>query len=151
LLVRPGFYPGRLALDKPLEIIGDGDSGDIVVQASGSNVIISTANMVIVRNLTIRQVGGGDWYAIDISQGRLVLEQCDISSQSLACVAVHNAADPVVRRNRIHDGKSVGIHVHDNGRGTFEDNDLRGNQGGSWNIADGCTVRRARNQEDPVS
>ena len=197
LLVRPGFYPGRLTLDKPLEIIGDGDSGDIVVQASGSNVIVSTANMGIVRNLTIRQVGGGEWYAINISQGRLVVEQCDISSQSLACIAVHNEADPVIRRNRIHDGKSAGIfvyengrgtfedndvfgnanvgvevkneadpvlrrnrihngnlrgiHVWDNGRGTYEDNDLRGNQRGSWLIADGCTVKRARNQEDPGS
>ena len=146
LLVRPGFYPGRLALDKPLEIIGDGDSGDIVVQASGSNVIISTANMVIVRNLTIRQVGGGDWYAIDISQGRLVLEQCDISSQSLACVAVHNAADPVVRRNRIHDGKQGGIYVYENGRGTFEDNDVFGNTYSGVSVTRGADpiVRRNR-------
>jgi parallel beta-helix repeat protein len=74
-----------------------------------------------------------------------------VFGNSLAGVTVREGAEPVVRRNRIHDGKSVGIHVHDNGRGTFEDNDLRGNQGGSWNIADGCTVRRARNQEDPVS
>ena len=35
---------------------------------------------------------------------------------SLAGVTGREGAEPVVRRNRIHDGKSVGIHVHDNGR-----------------------------------
>ena len=127
LLVNPGFYPGGLVLDKPLEIIGVGNRDDVVVQATGSDVILFKANMGIVRNLTIRQIGGGKWYAVDITQGRLVLEDCDISSQSLACVAVHNFADPVVRRNRIHDGKQGGIYVYENGRGTFEENEVVGN------------------------
>ena len=59
-----------------------------------------------VANLTLRQVGGeGDWYAVDITQGRLDLEGCDISSQSSACVAIRDGADPRLRRNQIHDGK----------------------------------------------
>ena len=128
LLVRPGFYPGGLVLDKPLEIIGVGDASEIVVQATGSSVILFKANMGIVRNVTIRQVGGGDyWFAVDITQGHLVLEQCDISSQSLACVAVHDGADPLVRSNRIHDGKAGGIFIFDNGKGIFEENEVSEN------------------------
>lgn len=38
-------------------------------------------------------------------------------------------ADPTVRRNRIHDGKQAGIFVYENGRGTFEDNDVFANGG----------------------
>ena len=83
--------------------------------------------------------------------GRGTFENNDVFGNAYAGVEVKREADPLVRRNRIHDGKSVGISVHDNGRGTFEDNDLRGNQRGSWRIEDGCTVKRARNQEDPGS
>ena len=127
LLVRPGFYPGGLVLDKPMEIIGVGDASEIVVQATGSDVIRFETNMGIVRSLSIRQVGGGDWIAVDLTQGRLVIEDCDIISQSLAAVGVHDGADPLVRRDRIHDGKQSGIYVYDNGRGTFEENEVWGN------------------------
>ncbi len=146
LMVRPGFYPGGLVLDKPLEIIGVGNRDEVVVQATGSSVILFKANMGFVRNLTLRQIGGGDWYGIDVTQGRLVLEDCDISSQSRACVAVHDGADPVVRRNRIHDGKQSGILVKDNGRGTFEENEVFGNAFAGIAVREGAdpVVRRNR-------
>ena len=83
--------------------------------------------MGMVRNLTLRQGGGGKYYAVDIGQGRLVLEDCDITSQSLSCVAVHGGADPQIRRNCIHDGNQNGILVYENGLGTIEDNDIFGN------------------------
>ena len=40
ILVRPGLYQEGLVIDKPLEIIGDGDLEDIVVQAVGANAIL---------------------------------------------------------------------------------------------------------------
>jgi len=127
LLIRPGLYQEGLVINKPLEIIGDGDRDDIIIEAKGQDVILFKTSMGIVRNVSIRQLGGGDWYGVDISQGRLHLEDCDITSQSLACVAIHDEANPVVRHNRIHDGKAGGIFVYNNGRGTLEDNDIFGN------------------------
>jgi parallel beta-helix repeat protein len=146
ILVRPGYYREGLVLDKPLEIIGDGDLDDIVVAAKGSHVILFKAGMSVVRNLTLRQAGGGKYYAVDIGQGRLVLEDCDITSQSLACVGVHGGADPQIRRNRIHDGKSAGVFVYDNGLGTIEDNDIFSNANTGMQIGEGSnpTVRRNR-------
>jgi parallel beta-helix repeat protein len=146
ILVRPGYYREGLILDKPLEIIGDGNVGDIVVEAKGSNVILFKANMGIVRNLTLRQAGDGDWYAVDIGQGRLVLEDCGIISQSLACVAVHSGADPQIRRNRIHTGNKNGVFVYENGLGTIEENDIFGNARAGVEIMEGGnpTVRRNR-------
>jgi F-box protein 11 len=78
-------------------------------------------------NLTMRQTGGGKWSCVDIAQGRLDLEACDISSQSLSCVAIHGGADPRLRRNPIHDGGQSGVHVYDNGQGTLEENDIFAN------------------------
>jgi F-box protein 11 len=127
LLVRPGLYREGIVINKPLEIIGDGQPDEVILEATGKPVIRFKANMGMVRNLSLRQMGGGKWYGVDIAQGRLVLEDCDITSQSLACVAIHHGADPLVRRNNIHDGKEAGVFVYENGRGTLEDNDIFGN------------------------
>jgi F-box protein 11 len=128
ILVRPGLYQEGLVLNKPLEIIGDGALADIVVQATGADTLSFQTTMGRVAHLTLRQMGGGDWYCVDISQGRLIiLEDCDITSQSLACVAIRGGADPRLLLNRIHDGKRGGIYVYDNGQGTLEDNHIYGN------------------------
>jgi F-box protein 11 len=40
---------------------------------------------------------------------------------------VHAGADPRIRRNRIHDGQQSGVHVYEQGLGTFEDNEIFAN------------------------
>jgi F-box protein 11 len=128
ILVRPGLYPEWLVIDKPgLEIIGDGNLDDVVVQAVGMGALLFKTTMGKVANLTLRQMGGGDWNCVDIVQGRLELDGCDITSDNLACVAIHDGADPRLRRNRIHDGKQSGVFVYENGQGVLEDNDIFGN------------------------
>jgi len=128
ILVRPGLYDEALLIDKPLEILGDGPVADIVIQARDTNVLKFRASIGRVANLTLRQAGGKEnRFGVDISQGRLDLEGCDISSQSGACVAIRNGADPRLRRNQIHDGKQGGVFVYDGGLGTLEDNDITGN------------------------
>jgi parallel beta-helix repeat protein len=146
IIVRSGLYEEGLIINKPLEIIGEGDLDAIVVQVTGKSAVRFQTTMGRIMNLTLRQMGGGEWFGVDIAQGRLELEGCDISSQSLACVAIHNGADPRLRRNRIHDGKQDGIHVNEDGQGTLEDNDIFGNAYAGVAIATGGnpTVRRNR-------
>jgi len=146
LLVRPGLYKEGIVIDKPVEIVGDAEPGEVVIEASGKQVVLFRANMGRITNLTLRQTGGGNWYCVDIGQGRLDLEGCDITSQSLACVAIHGGADPRLRRNRIHDGKSVGVLVYDNGQGTLEDNDIFANTLSGVEVKTGGnpTLRRNR-------
>jgi parallel beta-helix repeat protein len=128
ILVRPGLYEEGLVVDKPLEILGDGLVSDIEIRASGASALVFKASIGRVANLTLRQAGGeGNWYSVNITQGRLDLEGCDISSQSLSGVAIRNGADPRLRRNRLHDSKESGVHVLDSGLGTLEDNDITGN------------------------
>jgi len=124
ILVRPGLYAEGLVVDKPLEILGDGPVADIEIRARGADALAFRASMGRVANLTLRQAGGeGDWFAVDITQGRLDLEGCDISSQSLASVAIRDGADPRLRRNKIQQG---GVFAFDGGLGTLEDNEITG-------------------------
>jgi parallel beta-helix repeat protein len=147
ILVRPGLYTEPLIIDKPLEIIGDGPAADIQIHARDAHVIVFRANISRISNLTLRQAGGkGTWYGVDIGQGRLELEGCDITSHSSACVAIHDGADPRLRRNTIHDGKQGGVSVHDQGLGILEDNDITANTHAGVRIRTGGnpTLRRNR-------
>ncbi|MFF1321216.1 right-handed parallel beta-helix repeat-containing protein [Streptomyces chartreusis] len=126
ILVRPGLYIGALVIDKPLEILGDGPVADIQLRASDAAALTFKASIGRVENLTIRQTGRY-WFGVDITQGRLELEGCDIKSLGLACIAIHDAADPRVRRNQIHGSKKSGVYVSDGGLGTLEDNEITGN------------------------
>ncbi len=149
ILVRPGFYRESVVIDKPVEIIGDGELGEVVIEGSQNDAILFRATMGRIANLTLRQASGGKHYCVDIAQGRLDLEGCDISSQSLACVAIHGGADPRLRRNRISKNGYRASRVYDGGQGVFEDNDLRGNTEGAWDVSPDCQdkVERTRNQE----
>ncbi|PKB65871.1 MAG: hypothetical protein BZY81_08990 [SAR202 cluster bacterium Io17-Chloro-G4] len=127
IMVRPGLYQESLVIDKPVEIIGDGATEDIVIQSVGANAILFKTTMGTVSNITLRQMHGGEWFCVNATQGRLFLEECDITSHSLACVAISGGADPRLRRNKIHHSKQSGIIVYDNGLGNIDDNDVYAN------------------------
>ena len=147
ILVRPGLYEEALVVDKPLEILGDGPVSDIEIRARDANVLAFRASIGRVANLTLRQAGGGGkWLGVDITQGRLDLEGCDISSQSLACVAIRNGADPRLRRNKIHGSQQSGVFALDSGLGTLEDNDISGNAYAGVEIKTGGHPALRRNQ-----
>jgi|SRR5215813_10177605 len=146
ILVHPGLYREALVLDKTLEIVGDSPVEEIVIETSGKDCLLFKAGFSRVVNLTFRQTGGGDFYAIDITQGRLDLEDCDISSQSNAGVGIHGSADPRLRRNRIHDGKQCGVLLYDNGKGTLEDNDIFANARVGVQIQTGADPLLQRNR-----
>jgi parallel beta-helix repeat protein len=147
ILVRPGRYQEGLVVDKPLEILGDGSVADIEVQSRGAQALLFKASFGRVANLTLRQAGGeGEWFGVDITQGRLELEGCDIASQSLSCVGIRTGADPRLRRNRIHNSEEVGVLILENGQGTLEDNDITANRLSGVQIQTGSNPTLRRNQ-----
>ncbi len=137
IVVRPGLYDEELTLTKPLQIVGDGPLEEIVVQGGHATISFSAPTGKI-SNLTLR----GGWYGVEITQGKLELEECDISAKMI-CVLVHAEADPQLRQNRIH-GSNVGIQF-ENARGILEDNDIFTNRCGAFfSGTKGLTVRRNR-------
>ena len=145
ILIRPGVYNEGLVIDRPLHLSGQGDLNRVVLQAAGKDVIVWKAESGSLKNLRLRQEGG-KFYAVDIAAGSPLLEGCDITSQGLACVAIHGGASPVVRANRIHDSKSAGIFIYDGGRGLIEDNEIYANAFAGVAIETGAspTVRANR-------
>jgi len=125
--VHPGIYAEGLLIDKSIEVLGTGARDEVVVEVGGADVVWFQGGDGKLANMTLRQLGNGDWYGIDISAGSPIIENMDVSSQSLACIAIHDGADPLLRDNAVHDGNESGIYVYDDGRGTIEGNDIYGN------------------------
>ena len=147
LLVRPGIYNESLVLDKPLEITGEGAPEEIIVRATTSSCFVMRTDEAGIRNLTLRGqaraggAGGGGFFAVDIPHGRLLLEGCDISSDSLACVAIHNpAAMPVIRDCRIHHSADSGIFAFDGARGEIEKSSISENANVGIAITGGASI-----------
>jgi F-box protein 11 len=131
IAVRPGLYREGLVIDKPLEILGDGQPNDIIIESADSSCILMQTDYAVVRGLTLRGCAGRQgkqFYGVDIPQGCLILEDCDITSDSLACIAIRGStAKPTIRRCQIHAGKQNGVVVSEDGRGTLEDCDIFAN------------------------
>ncbi|MEV0585457.1 right-handed parallel beta-helix repeat-containing protein [Nonomuraea sp. NPDC050310] len=148
ILVLPGVYREGVVIDKPLEIIGEGnDPSAVSLRVSGSDAVVFATTMGRVANISIHQLAGqGDYVAVDIAQGRLDLEDCDIRSESLSAVLVRGGSDPRLRRNTIHGSKVHGIVIMEDSFGTFEDNHVHDNTMAGVVIREGSDPVLRRNR-----
>ena len=88
----------------------------------------------IVRGLTLRKLLDSYRYGtVNIFQGKLVLEDCDITS--IFIDRPGSETNPVIRRCKIHDSSSVGILIANNAQATIEDCDIYGHTGPGIGIA----------------
>ncbi|MGB0387600.1 MAG: right-handed parallel beta-helix repeat-containing protein [Ardenticatenaceae bacterium] len=150
ILVRPGTYTESLTLDKPLTISGDGPVEKIIIESTDGDCLLMQTDHAEVRGLTLRRragTQGAKFFTVNIPQGELLLSDCDITSDSLACVAIHGStANPVIRRCKIHHGKASGVFVYQKGQGTVEDCEIFGNALAGVSITEGGNplIRRCK-------
>ena len=144
ILIRPGTYREGLVLDRPLELVGDGDPDAIVVEASRTSALLLTAATARVANLRLATTGPGVAATVEIRRGRPEVEGCRLTGEAAAVVAIRDGADPLLRHNRIADGTGDGVLVCDGGRGTLEDNEVSGHAGVGVRVTTGGdpTLRR---------
>lgn len=141
IFVPPGIYHESIILNKPVEIIGDGPRDQIIIESSDADCIQMQTSVATIRHLTLRCSASRKhkkFYAVDVPQGQLKLTACDITSDSLSCIGIHNSsANPVIQQCIIHDGKQSGIYVYENGQGIIEDCDIFGNAYAGAEIREG--------------
>lgn len=150
LLIREGFYNESILLDKSIEIVGDGAVENIIVESVNSSCVSMQTDRATIRGLTLNGVGkqnGKAFFAVDIPQGELVLENCDITSDSLSCIAIHGAnANPLIKNCLVHDGADSGFYIFDNARGRVEEADVYRNKNVGVAITGGAnpTIKNCR-------
>jgi serine/threonine protein kinase len=150
ILVRPGLYQESFTIDKRLEISGEGPLTEIVVETVGGSGIIMQTDYATMRGITFRgnvSLQQPTQATINIPQGRLVLEDCDITSHSRIGIAIHGAAaNPVVWRCQVHASKGIGILFYGRSRGMLEECNIFGHAQAGVAIRNGAnpTLRRCK-------
>ena len=129
VVVRPGVYEESVTLDRQVEIVGEGPRGQVVVRGLEASCLRMGTDRARVAGLTLSGEArdGAAFFAVDIPRGELLLEDCDISSDTLSCVAVGGAGTaPTLRRCLIHDGADSGLYFFEGAGGTVEDCEVAG-------------------------
>jgi len=143
IVVKTGLYRETVILDKTVELIADGSP---VIESTGHCIWMQT-DYAVVRGFTLqcRATPADNKAAVSIPQGKLVLEQCDVTSDSLTCVAIGGrGTQAIVRACQLHDSQEAGISIYDQATAQVEDCDIFGNANAGVAIKTGGnpTVRR---------
>ncbi len=123
IVVRPGSYNEAIVLDKPLEIIGEGKRGDVVISFCNYCVAMIRTPKGKLSNLTLKQLGGKQMSCINIRAGGCEIDSCEISCAENNGVSISGNAEPRIKRCHIHHCLS-GIMVEDCSSPTIEGNKI---------------------------
>jgi F-box protein 11 len=130
VLVHPGFYREALVLDQPVEIVGQGSRGEITIVGSDESCVRLRAGEARLRGLTLCQQTeppGSPRVAVEVRQGRLELDDCELTSNSLSCVLIHSSAAQVQLRGCHHRSPECGVLVLEQATARLEDCDIERN------------------------
>lgn len=146
ILVQPGTYRESLTLDRPIELVGNGRAGEIILESRTSPCILTTAAHATVRNLTLTRRGTLErGEAVLVTNGQLTLHDCHITAQALACIAVRGAAASLVaQRCQVSDGSHTGVRFEDRATGSLDECDIHNHRYNGVHITDGANPTLTR-------
>lgn len=129
ILVRPGVYKEGITITKDINLIADSSKGRVTIEATDTNGIYinSSIKKALVKGFTIRCKSSESHSPLHVRQGQLIVDNCDISSNSGSCVYIcGKEANPIIRNCKINGGKSNLVHILDNAKGRIENCDIFG-------------------------
>jgi serine/threonine protein kinase/nitrous oxidase accessory protein NosD len=128
--IKPGTYREALVLHTSVELVGDGPVEQVILESERADPLVVTADKVVVRGLTIRCKTGENknHHAVDCPQGYILLRDCVIESDSLACVCVRGEAGlrATLRHCTIVSQNTGGVLIIEKAEGLLEDCDIQG-------------------------
>lgn len=152
--VEPGIYRETLIIDKPVEITGAGAVDQIIVESETGPCISMQTERATLNGLTLRRAESSrkreksesrshDAHcAVSISQGKLTMVECRVTSQDGPCILISGAqTDPLIRKCRIHNGKETGVAITEGAAGTLEHCKIVGNRGPGIAVSAGAAPK----------
>ncbi|MBN1552101.1 right-handed parallel beta-helix repeat-containing protein [bacterium] len=131
LIIRPGIYNETLVINKPVELIGEGNREDIIITSANGYCLYMQTDLAAVRGVTLQCNAGQTLrkYTVEIPQGHLVLQDCIITSNSLSCIAAYGeTAFAELRSCIVRDGAESGLFFYNNSSGRIIDCDIYNHQ-----------------------
>lgn len=105
---------------------------DISAETGGACVNIMSRDEVLLRKNSIHD--GGGWGVFAGGTGIVTLEESEITAHAYSGLTIMRGAYVLARGNHITRNTQHGVRIDLGGGGSFEDNDLRDNFLGAWNI-----------------
>ena len=126
--VQSGVYNESLKISKNVEIIGT-SINDSIIRSSNEGCIQVFAQNVRIENFGLENASQNQrQYTVSISNGSLIIENCEVRSGFLAGVAVGKSGHADIVDCRILDGQDVGVWLYDGATGNIERSFISGHQ-----------------------
>ena len=143
IVLRPGVYKEGLVVRKDLQLRGDGDPQQIILESLSASVLVLEGACLYMVGITLKGVSGKDKKAapaVEIKSGYLLMEDCDLTSDSSSIMEVKGAkSQAVLHRCHLHNGKASGILFQDEASGYLEECYLYENKLSHVVIGRGCS------------
>ena len=123
LMLQPGLYRESFVIKRNVRIRAESEAVTIESLSAASVFVLEGACLRLER-LTLRGIGGKDkkaQAAVEVKSGRLIMEDCDLTSDSSTVLEVRGEqSEATVRRSHLHDGKAGGVLFSEGGTGFLE-------------------------------
>ncbi len=126
ITVRPGIYEERLAIEKRVELCGEGPAGAVIVSGARNPVVSLRGDGMVIRNLWIRPTKRATGSSVvSVMAGRGLIESCRITGTAAIGVSVQGRrANPFFRKCQVGHMEMAGFSFSDYAQGTVEDTEI---------------------------
>lgn len=132
IVVKPGTYRETILLDKAVELTAEGSPDQTIIESTSGPVLVVQVDKAKVQGFTLNGKSGqnnGGASTVEIKQGRVIFDNCRISSDSLVCVAIYGSeTTPILQNCTVSNGKASGIGAWDGAQGMIINCDISSNR-----------------------
>ncbi|MDQ1257674.1 MAG: F-box protein 11, partial [Candidatus Hydrogenedentes bacterium] len=144
IVIKPGLYEEAIVIDKKVELAGEGPRETIRIEPDDDWCVTMKTDEAVVRGLKLycRVTGDNKKGGIYVEKGKLIVDDCDIHSDSLSCVEASGAESRVeITQSRLHDSKEGrGAYFHDGATGKLDNCQVQANAYPGVDVIGGAVV-----------
>ena len=116
--IQPGTYTESVVLSREVTLSAAGAAGGVRIESTGDPAIVMAAETAVLSGLVIVH-SGAETSAIDVSTGRLRLEECRVEAASAAALYVHGQAEASATGTEFTNPSGAGVIAIDGAGGHF--------------------------------
>lgn len=132
ILVKPGTYRETILLDKAVDLVAEGSPEQTVIESTSGPVMVLQVDKAKIQGFTLNGKAGQnnlEASTVEIKQGKVTLDNCRISSDSLVCVAIYGReTTPILQNCTVSNGNASGIGAWDGAQGMIVNCDISSNR-----------------------
>jgi len=134
ILVKPGLYRETLEIQNSVEIAGDGDATEVIIESIRDTTMGVACQELTLKNLTLRAMtkqATPGVYALQVAEGRVTARQCRFaSSGDTAVIAYGQGSNLMFKECLVGDGPGIGMLFLDLAKGHISDSEIFGQAAG---------------------